>query len=387
MTLVFVITDYGSFNNFLSELALKLDENEDFKLHVICSRNKIIDIGDKFDFNNSKIQFHFLEIRRKVNLYKTIQVSLKIRQIIKHIKPDLVHCHFTTGIFPTVLFKLKKTSYWGTFHGLGFNATTGIKQILFTVIEVFSCFRLNKIFVLNDKDYRTLIRLFPQKVIKYKSLGVGCDIEIFEKDYYSSNERDQLREKLGIQKHHTVIAFTGRFVNFKGFDIVIKTFIKLLEKYPNQFKLILMGGEDIVHKTGLNDDEFFFYKNNTEVLKIGYTNYVNKYLSISNIFFFPSKKEGIPTCVLEALSIGLPIIAFNERGNNDIVINNYNGLLINSQHNRSIEEEEIFLAIEELTFNKAKYDYLQNNALKDRSNYSREKFIRENIFFYQNKKN
>lgn len=387
MTLVFIITDYGSFNNFLSELSLKLIENENFKLHVICSRVKIIDIDDKFEFSNNRIQFHFLEIPRSINLFKTIQVSFRIRQIIKQIKPDLVHCHFTTGIFPTILLRLNKTLYWGTFHGLGFNASTGIKQLLFTLIEVFSCFRLNKIFVLNDKDYKTLVRLFPKKVIKYKSLGVGCDIEIFEKDYYSTNERAQLRQNLGIQENQTVITFTGRFVNFKGFNIVIKNFMRLIEKYPNQFKLILMGGEDNAHLTGLNANEFLFYKNNADVLKVGYTNYVNKYLAISNIFLFPSKKEGIPTCVLEALSIGLPVIAFNERGNNDIVINNYNGLLINSNSNRSLEDEQIFLAIEELTFNRAKYDYLQNNALKDRSNYSREKFIQENICYYQNRLN
>jgi glycosyltransferase involved in cell wall biosynthesis len=280
MTFVVVITDYGSFNNFLSELALKLVENEDYKLHVICSRNKIIDIDDKFEFSNNRIQFHFLEIPRKINLLKTIQVSIRIRQLIKQIKPDLVHCHFTTGIFPTVLLRLNKTLYWGTFHGLGFNASKGIKQLLFTLIEVFSCFRLNKIFVLNDKDYNTIVRLFPKKVIKYKSMGVGCDIEIFEKDYYSTNERDQLRQNLGIQENQTVITFTGRFVNFKGFDIVIRIFMRLIEKYPDQFKLILMGGEDDAHKSGLNANESLFYINNADVIKVGYTNFVNKYLNV-----------------------------------------------------------------------------------------------------------
>ena len=41
-----------------------------------------------------------------------------------------------------------------------------------------------------------------------------------------------------------------------------------------------------------------------------------------------SKREGLPISLLETLTVGVPIIAYNIRGNNDLIINNFNGILI-----------------------------------------------------------
>ena len=57
---VLIITDYGSFNNFLAEIAIKLCSS--YSVHVICSDDKIIVTNDKFDYSNFDISFHFIDI-------------------------------------------------------------------------------------------------------------------------------------------------------------------------------------------------------------------------------------------------------------------------------------------------------------------------------------
>ena len=46
-------------------------------------------------------------------------------------------------------------------------------------------------------------------------------------------------------------------MEFKGFDIVIKVFKALNEEFPNQIALLLIGGIDPIHSTGLNMYESF----------------------------------------------------------------------------------------------------------------------------------
>ena len=60
MKIAFVITDFGSFNNFLAEVAINLSiKNE---IHVITSQEKVINIQDKYDYSKYNIHFNLLSI-------------------------------------------------------------------------------------------------------------------------------------------------------------------------------------------------------------------------------------------------------------------------------------------------------------------------------------
>lgn len=381
MKIVFVITDLGSFNNFLSELALTLIQNKELELHIICSNYKVIAIPDKIHFKGKNIFFHFIHIPRSVNLKHQLIAAYKIRKILDTIKPNLIHAHFTTGIFPTILWKNKHYVYWATFHGLGMNSSTGIRKFLFTIIESFCFYRLDKIFLLNKEDYNLLLTLQSTKGVQYRSKGVGCDIQKFNRLNFDDEYRQRIKKNLAINAQF-VICFTGRFVDFKGFHLVVKSFICLSEKYPNKFKLLLMGGNDSVHSNGLNPFDQAQMDKHKDIINIGYTGEVAHYLSISDLFLFPSKKEGLPTCVLEAVAMGVPVITMDSRGNNDIINDGYNGFLINASLSTDEIINQIISHIETLYFNDALRTRLSANALNDREIVSRERFIEEHTYFY-----
>ena len=101
--LLLIITDFGSFNNFLSELVHQMLNNKNYEIHVICSRDKVINTKSKFNFNEELIKFHFVDIPRSFNIFKQFYYSYRINKVINKIKPIIIHIHFTTAIFTTLL--------------------------------------------------------------------------------------------------------------------------------------------------------------------------------------------------------------------------------------------------------------------------------------------
>ena len=375
-TILIVITDFGSFNNFLAELAVELCNYSE--VHVLSSKEKIIDISNKFVYNDLNITFHQVEMVRNIDLIKLIQSARLISDIITKIRPDIVYAHFLHSIFPTLLYRKRKVIYWGVFHGLGMNSTRSIQKFfLYAFIEFYCFLRLDRIIVINKKDFRLVRSLFKEKSYQVSSVGVGCDLKTFNRDLYSDSHINEIKNTLNL-KDKFIIAFTGRFVHFKGFHLVYYVFLELSKIYSEKVGLLLIGDPDPLHPTGLSKMEENDLKSNNNIIITGFTSEVAKYLAISDLFLFPSKKEGLPVCLLEALSMGIPAISLNERGCNDVIQDDFNGYLINS---KSVQEDakNIAAVIIDLINDENKLNELALNSLKLRNTYSRLAFVNDQL--------
>lgn len=375
--ILFVITDYGSFNNFLSEIAIELS-NRNMEVHVVTSKERVIDIEDKYDYLNCGIIFHFFEFPRSFNLIRHYRISVAIQNKIKQISPDVVSLHFTTGIFTTVLKRKLPFRTVGTFHGLGYPVIDNpLKKRIFKAVEFFSAGRLDEVWVLNQSDKLLLGKKIPN-VHLMPTNGLGCDLKIFDRRQFI-DKLQPLRDELGIDLDATIISYTGRYVDFKGYDIVIKSF-RELEKCNSNLKLITMGGFDKIHPTGLNEEEKNYAKNNPNIINVGFTSRVVDYLAITDIFFFPSKKEGVPICIVEALAMEIPVVTFDARGCNDLVTDGFNGLLLPLDAEPPVFAEKIQALIKD----QPKLNLLRENIRTQRSALSRDKFIEHQLKYFEN---
>jgi glycosyltransferase involved in cell wall biosynthesis len=381
MKVVFIITDYGSFNNFLGELAKELVINKN-EVHVICDKDKTIDYPDKYDYKGLGIHLYFVDFLRSFRVISWFNTSFKIKKIINEINPDIVNLHFTTSMFITFLTGKIKYPTIGVFHGVGFPVITSLfKKFAFKTVEFF-CFRkLDKILLINNMDYDIVRKAFPQKALKYRCFGVGCDLAKFNPEKFSASDRCVLKKQLNIQPEDFVLMYTGRFTFFKGFGLVIKAFKYIEEKgLIKNIKLILAGGRDKIHNTGLDREEEKYLENAKSVIKIGFTGDVDKYLSISDLFVFPSNKEGMPVSIMEAGAMGVPVITLNSRGCNDIIHDNFNGKLLNVNS----DYKAIAKTIVNLYSNRSQLQKLAVNALAQRDKFDRNLFIKESIEIFEN---
>ena len=114
---------------------------------------------------------------------------------------------------------------------------------------------------------------------------------------------------------------------------------------------------------------------------LGVSNNVSHYLYNSDIFILPSKWEGLPISVIEAMAVGIPIIASNVGGVGDLISSNKNGLLIKPNPN------ELADSINRLINDKFLRETIGKKAIFDSRRYSVEKMAESYLSLYSIKKN
>ncbi len=126
-------------------------------------------------------------------------------------------------------------------------------------------------------------------------------------DYYVSNvyDREKMRDELGLQKTDFVIGYSGRLDPVKNFPFMMEAFQQCVQRDPN-CKLVLIGDgpeksfiEGFCHEHGLQK----------HVICVGRQEQVLPYLQALDVFTLTSYREQMPMSMLEAMAVGLPVVA------------------------------------------------------------------------------
>ena len=173
--------------------------------------------------------------------------------------------------------------------------------------------------VANSTGLKNLAVAFNDRV-PISVIPNGVDLK-----YYAPVERDW---------DHPRMLFVGRLVYQKGLDILFEA-LKDLTSHP--WKLSLVGDgpqreklQSIVHQYGISDRVHFKCWLDGDDLVTQ--------LQEANLFVFPSRHEGMPNAVLEAMACGLPVIASHIAGNEELVIDGENGLLVPSEDSVALRD-------------------------------------------------
>ena len=138
-----------------------------------------------------------------------------------------------------------------------------------------------------------------------------------------------------------------------------------------------MGGDNSPYKA-LKGTEFFSKNNpNIKIILFGEetiikeTIHTNK-IVIKNydILLHLSLREGLPVSVMQSLSSGLPVICYNIRGNNDLIIDRFNGYFVNSY--KDVPNKIYYLNLEKQFLNMMRmnaFKTINKNFLKEKINY------------------
>lgn len=167
--------------------------------------------------------------------------------------------------------------------------------------------KVDKLIVLTKTDYKYYVKFIPKEKIRVIPNSLS----------FINNEKNELTNK-------NMVA-VGRLTKQKGFDLLLES-VNLIKEEIKDWTIEIYGeGEEKVEL--LKKIKKYKIEDIIQVKK-PVKNIQQKYLN-SSIYLLPSRWEGLPMVLIEALECGLPIISFDcPTGPSEIVKNKENGFLI-----------------------------------------------------------
>jgi len=161
----------------------------------------------------------------------------------------------------------------------------------------------------------------------------GADMHIVEE--VRKKGKESLRREFDIASSTKVVLFVGGLYKTKNINLLIRAF-QIVQRVVQDTLLLIVGdGPErsplvaLDRNLGLSSKSLF-------VGKVSYDE-VLEYMTASDVLVLPSKIEGNPRVIIESLASGVPIVGSDVRGINNLIINGYNGLLVNVNSLNAVE--------------------------------------------------
>ena len=154
----------------------------------------------------------------------------------------------------------------------------------------------------------------------------GVDVQRFDLNRFSADQRASTREALGIPSDVPVLLFVGRITVDKGVRELLRAF-ETLKAASNDAHLVFVGrfDEESGVAGAIKPDHI---RRLPDTHLVGHTETPETYLAIADILCLPSYREGFGTVVIEAAAMGVPTVGTNIYGLSDAVVQGETGLLV-----------------------------------------------------------
>lgn len=318
---ILIIASHGpSLINFRLNL-IKLLLSKGYKVSVASSSDNFSNgLQKKLKALGVKINLFYLS-RTGLNILRESKSILDLMRIIKYSKPNIIISYTAKPVIYSglILKFFPKIIHFPLITGLGFAFTNNIsirKNLLRKLMTFLYCLSLKKsekIIFQNKDDKKLFLELRIIKDKKKISIINGSGIDL--KDFSFSR----------LPTKH-IFLMIARLLIDKGIKEYFEASIIVKKKFPNA-KFHLIGDLD-QNPSSLNKKELKFLINKSKVKYLGKRNSVKSALRACRYFVLPSYREGTPRTILEALSIGRPVITTNVPGCRETVVNKKNGLLV-----------------------------------------------------------
>jgi glycosyltransferase involved in cell wall biosynthesis len=151
----------------------------------------------------------------------------------------------------------------------------------------------------------------------------------------SAAQRQTLRGALGLDRDRPLVVFVGFFSSDKQPDVLVDAWLRAHREHGLDATLVLVGATRSTYfevDTQLADRlqaAAAAQGRGDRLICPGSTHVVEQYLRAADLFVLPSRREGLPVALLEAMACGLPCIASRLPGSTDTIIDDgRNGVLV-----------------------------------------------------------
>lgn len=296
----------GGLFTYIVDLVNELSNQYDFTI-AYAIRSQTPDNFKKYFDSDIK----FIEIKnftRGVNLIKDLGAVFELDKAAREVRPDIIHLHSSkAGVLGRLAFWFSRSALFYTPHGYSFlmQDMSKTKRMIYYIAEKTTGMSKCTTISCSEGEHAESQKL--TKKVTYVNNGIN--IKEIDKQLQGINR--------SVTSDASSLIFTiGRICYQKNPTL----FNQIALKMPDKHFLWIGDGE-------LRDE---LTAPNIEVT--GWLERIDalKYASKASIFILPSRWEGLPMSLLEAMYMKKPCVVSDIIGNHDVIENNRNGVICNS---------------------------------------------------------
>jgi glycosyltransferase involved in cell wall biosynthesis len=342
----------GGTRRHLRDLALAL-RKRGLDVHIAYSARRDPDFArDLALFQSHGIGLSEISMRRAFSPLRDLTAAIRLRQLIRALKPDIVHLHST------------KAGLVGRLAALG----TGVR-VLYTP----HCFAFEM-----DSRLRSLYRL-AERLLAPMADGL---IAVCESEAEAAREIGWRPERVHViyngvepaaappKTRGKGIAFIGRNCRQKGVDTLLAAWQMLKSTVPDASLAVMSDLDDDLRNA--------FVSAGADVRPFGTPEAAAALLADAAILAMPSRWEAFPYLLLEGLAGGLAVVASDVGGVRDCVRDRENGLLVAPDNPR-----ELAMALQELLVSDSLRQRLSTAAPASVARFTAERMVDHTVALYR----
>lgn len=284
-----------------------------------------------------------LDFKRTPYSFRNIKIYKELKGIIEDEKYDLVYCHTAIGAALSRLAardarKKGITKVLYTAHGFSFSTNSPIRNwILYYPIEKYLSRYADGIVTINKEDYNLVNKRKFLNKRSYMINGIGINTErlIIATDI----QRLDYRKKNGLKESDFILIYIAEYIYRKNHKFIIDSLSRLIKRIPDI--VILFAGQGKLMKKTI---EYAKHKKvESHIRFLGFRNDIGELIAMSDVGISASRMEGLGLNIAEEMFCGLPVVASQDKGHKEMIIDNINGFLYSQGSHKEFIDKVTYL--------------------------------------------
>lgn len=264
------------------------------------------------------------ELRRDISPVKDLVALWRILRLLRRERIMLLHTHTSkAGFLGRLAARLARTPlvvytpHGHIFYGYYGRALTA----LFILLERLAAPLTDRIVVLTEQEREEHLERGIGRREQFVVIPSGVDLPALRAQ---APPRGEARRRLGVSADCLLLVGVGRMVPIKGFDVLVRALPAIVKEQPAA-RLCLVGDgpdgpalEAEAHALGVGD----------RVVLAGAHEHVAPFLAAADLLVAPSRNEGLGKSLVEAMALGLPVVATRVGGIPAVVADGETGSLV-----------------------------------------------------------
>jgi glycosyltransferase involved in cell wall biosynthesis len=297
-----------------------------FEVHALSSPGEKL---QKYSVRHG-VPVHEVEMQRRITPLRDLASIFHIWRYLRQIRPQIVHsCTPKGGLLGMIgawLAGVPVRIYH--IYGLPHVTATGLRRTSLRWSEKVACLFAHQVLCLSESNRELAVQegFCPAAKIKISSFPNGVDArEKFNPESVGADRRQETRASYGIPDNALVICFVGRIVRDKGVVELTRAWQVLRDEFP--ILHLLLAGQFEPYDP-LPPDVEQILRTDPRVHLAGFVDNPSPVYAASDVFAFPTYREGFCLVAVEAGAMELPVVATSISGVVEAVEDGVTGTLV-----------------------------------------------------------